>query len=159
MGIYWLDTNVFIEAKSTYYPFARVPQFWKFLAQEITRGNICCPRPVYDELMQHKDQLATWAKVRKSSGMCVQQPAEVYKRYNIICDYVVKNTSRHRAEEFLAGADGWVIAYAMHFGGTVVTQEARSRKKKVRIPPICQVLNVSCIDTFLMLDRMGAKFS
>jgi hypothetical protein len=66
---------------------------------------------------------------------------------------------RNKSEEFLSGSDPWVIAYALRHAGTVVTQESSSRKRKVRIPVVCQEFNVRCIDTFEMLKLMKASFA
>jgi len=156
--MYWLDTNVFIEAMNTYYAFTRVSKFWAFLSEQLVAGTICCPKRVYEELTKENNQLAKWVRARKEKGMCVMPSKEVQKRYTEIADHVFTNNSRVRTEEFLTGADGWVVAYALHLGGTVVTQESRSRKRKVRIPAVCKLFDVPCIDTFAMLDRFDAEF-
>jgi Domain of unknown function (DUF4411) len=156
--VYWLDTNVFIEAKNTYYQFARVPKFWAFLSEQLTKGEIKCCKEVYDELLRGKDDLAKWVKSRKGNGMCVQSEPEVFGHYQKICDWAIRNHTLAQAEEFCTSADGWVVAYAKHFSGTVVTQESRSRKKKVRIPLVCREFQVNCIDTFGLLDKFNPKF-
>ncbi|WP_142950614.1 DUF4411 family protein, partial [Bacillus sp. AFS076308] len=63
-------------------------------------------------------------------------------------------------EEFLAGADPWLIAKAMTTGATVVTQEVLDlkTKRKFIIPNICQELNVPFLNTFELLHRLEAKF-
>jgi hypothetical protein len=152
---FWLDTNVFVEAKNRHYPFERVPKFWSFLSQEIEIGS---PKYVYDELMSYKDQLTAWVKARKSKGLCVALDGKVQSKMNEIADHVASKYSRHKAGEFLSAADPWVIACAMHIGGTVVTQESTSRRTKVRIPTVCQHFDVACIDTFKMLDWFNPKF-
>lgn len=156
--IYWPDTNVFIEAKNRYYAFQMVPQFWSFLSGKMEDGVIRCPRIVYGELLKYQDDLAKWARTRKK-WMSLSSNDAVDKNYSDIADHVYATYSRPKADEFLGGADGWVIAYVMHFGGTVVTQESTSRKKKVRIPIICEQpqFNVRWIDTFKMLEELGFK--
>ncbi|MOA16474.1 hypothetical protein D3C78_1366900 [compost metagenome] len=63
-------------------------------------------------------------------------------------------------EEFLAGADPWLIAKAMTTGATVVTHEVLNRdaKRKFIIPNICQELNVPFLNTFELLHRLEARF-
>jgi len=156
--VYWLDTNVFVSAKNSYYPFARVPKFWALLSSKITDGNICCPKFVYDELLAGKDDLSEWVKLRRDKGLCVRPTKEIQGQFNIIADHVFSKYPRYKAEEFLTGADAWVIAYALHTKGAVVTQESSSRKKKVRIPEVCHHFGVFCIDTFAMLDKLEAVF-
>ena len=155
---FWLDANVFIEAKNRWYPFDRVPKFWAFLAAEIDAGSISCPKYVYDEIMQGKDQLAVWIRARKSKGLCIKADADVQVEYRKIVAYVSSKYPRNQYEEFLSGADPWLIAAAMRFGGTVVSQESTSRKSKIRIPTICGVFSVPCTDTPGMLDHFKPTF-
>lgn len=156
--MYWLDTNVFVEAKNTYYPFARVPKFWSFLSESLTKRELRCCKNVYDDLLKQRDQLAGWAKARKGNGMCIQPEPGVFNRYKEICGFIIPTYSYRWYEEFCNGSDGWVIAYAMHFGGTVVTQESKSRKRKIRIPVVCKKFDVPWVDTFQMLEKLNARF-
>jgi hypothetical protein len=155
---FWLDTNVYVEAKNRYYTFERVPKFWSFLSGKLDDGSICSPKNVYDELVNYHDQLAQWVKARKSKGLCVKTDGPVQKHLAAIAEHVVAQYPRFKSQEFLSGADAWVVACALHFGGTVVTQESTSRRKKIRIPIVCQHFNVTCIDTFKMLDWFNARF-
>src|SRR5437016_8554918 len=118
MPIFWLDANVFIEAKDRYYPFARVPQFWSFLSGKIGEGSICCPKNVYDELIAYGDDLSRWVKARKKRGLCIQPNKGIQNDFRRVADHVDTTYPRHRSQEFLSGADPWVIASAMHGGGT-----------------------------------------
>jgi Domain of unknown function (DUF4411) len=60
----------------------------------------------------------------------------------------------------MSGADPWLIAHANNTKGVVVSHESNRHPnaKKVRIPDVCAALGVSCIDTYEMLDRLGAEF-
>jgi len=64
-------------------------------------------------------------------------------------------------DEFAGGADGWLVAYAISTGYTAVTQEVLAPyvKKKVPIPNVCQHFNVTCIDTFEMMRKLGMRYS
>ena len=44
---------------------------------------------------------------------------------------------------------------------TIVTQEvsAPESKKEVKIPDVCDAFEVPCIDTFEMLEKLGAQFT
>ena len=149
---------MFVEAKNRYYPFERVPKFWAFLSQHIEEGTMCSPSFVYDELVVYKDDLAKWIKTRKTKGLRVATDGHIQGEYRKIADHVATNYTQPKSEEFLTGADPWVIACALHVGGTVVTQESTSRTRKVRIPTICKEFNVPCVDTFQMLHYLNAKF-
>ena len=64
------------------------------------------------------------------------------------------------AEEFLSGADPWLIAKAMVTGATVVTLEVLNPeiKKKFLIPNICAEFGVDWMNTFDMLYKLEARF-
>ena len=59
--------------------------------------------------------------------------------------------------EFADGADGWLVAFAIVEGQTVVTHEAYNpeRRNKVPIPNVCQAFDVRYVDTFTMLREWG----
>ena len=136
--IYWLDANVFIQARNGPCSFQRVPQFWVFLSGQLEQGIIRCPKMVYDEMINGNDDLAAWFKPRRERGLF----------------------KPHQASEFLIGADGWLIAHAMNGDGIVVTQESnRSHKSKIKIPTLCRVFGVRSMDTYRMLDALGADLA
>jgi Domain of unknown function (DUF4411) len=157
-SIYWLDANVFIQAKNGPYRFTLVPQFWAFLSQQIDSGVIRSPKIVFDELIDGKDDLATWIKPRKQNGLCHHASQTVQECYSAVANHVALNFKPHQAAEFLFGADGWLIAHAMDGDGVVVTQESdRSHKAKIKIPTMCKVFHVRCMNTYEMLAALKAK--
>ena len=81
-------------------------------------------------------------------------------QYQKIADHVVAHYGQAQVADFLAGADGWLIAHAMDTGGIVVTHESAVRPdaKKILIPNICAAFGVSCINTYEMLERLNAEF-
>lgn len=158
--IYWLDANVLIEAKKGPYGFALVPQFWVFLSQQLEQGQVKCPKMVYDELIDGNDDLAGWVKPRREKGMCHHATETVQECYTTIANHVALKFKPHHVAEFLMGADGWIIAYAMDGDGVVVTQESdKSKGSKVKIPTVCKVLGVRCMNTYQMLAALGANFA
>ena len=154
--IYWLDTNVFIQAKNKTYKFDLFPQVWAFLAEQFELGNTKCPKLVYDELTVGTDELANWCKSRKSTGMRTNSDKNVQDAYNKVATHVVTNYPPQHANVFLRGADGWVIAHAMATKGTVVTLEEHvAQTVRVKIPTVCRDLGVRCIDTYQMLTELN----
>ena len=161
LSVYWLDTNVLIQASKGPYRFERVPQFWSFIAEQLELGNLRAPKMVYDELTDGTDLLAQWCK-RRRKGLSVAATKEVQKCYGDIANHVCGNYSAAKAHEFLRGADGWVIAHAMDMGtsGIVVTQEStRHRQAKVKVPTVCTALSVKCINTYDMLEVLDFRIS
>ncbi|MGA8617249.1 MAG: DUF4411 family protein [Candidatus Sulfotelmatobacter sp.] len=160
---YWLDTNVFIQAKNGLYKFKVFGVFWAFLHEQIGAGAIRCPKMVYQEIVNNEeplDDLATWIKARRQSGLFVDANPDVQRAMNTVADYVMEKYERQHAGHFLSGADPWLIAYAIHCKGVVVTHESSKhpQAKAARIPDVCDGFNVPCIDVYEMLDRLGADF-
>jgi hypothetical protein len=159
-GPYWLDANVFIQAKNGPYAFKLVPQFWIFLSEQLECGKIRTSKMVYDELIDGNDDLAIWFKQRKEKGLCQAVNQGVQQRYVSVANHIATTYKPHQCAEFLLGADGWLIAHAMDGSGVVVTQESdRSHKSKIKIPTICKVFGVQCLNTYEMLADLEANFA
>jgi len=56
------------------------------------------------------------------------------------------------------GADPFVIATAQVMGLTVVTEEKGGTDAKPKMPSVCQVLGVPCIDVLSFLRDQGWSF-
>jgi hypothetical protein len=138
---FWLDSNSLIESKDRWYPFSQVPKFWSFTGAEIENGSIRAPHAVYKELVAGNDQLAEWVRNRKAN-LSVLPDECIFQEMKKIADHVQKNYKRNQYEEFLIGADPWLIATAKCMGGTIITGESKSRKQKIRIPTICNEFGV-----------------
>ena len=155
---YWLDSNVFIEGRKGPYGFDLAPRFWNILEEMVHDGRLACPALVYSELQGVSDDLATWVRDHKNSGMFVDPDVSVQKKFQIISTYTTEhypdNLPRKR---FLDRADPWTIAHAMAKGGTVVTLEKinKARSSKVKIPNVCEHFNIPCVDTYQMLRNQG----
>ena len=62
-------------------------------------------------------------------------------------------------DDFYDGADIWLIASAMSWECSVVTQESiRKSKSKIQIPDVCEHYEVNCISTFKMLVECKRRF-
>jgi hypothetical protein len=156
-----MDANVLIQASKGPYKFDRVPQFWTFISEQLELGNVRSPKMVYDELTDGNDHLAQWCKQRRKS-LCVGATKEIQKLYGEIANHVHGNYAAAKAHEFLRGADGWVIAYAMDMGtsGIVVTQEStRHRQAKVKVPTVCSEFDVKCVNTYDMLEALDFRIT
>jgi hypothetical protein len=62
--------------------------------------------------------------------------------------------------DFMKGADPFLIAYALAHSRTVVSHEVLvvGERRKVKIPAICAILNVPFMRTFKMLKTEKAPF-
>jgi len=64
-------------------------------------------------------------------------------------------------EDFLSGADPWLIAKAMVTNAVIVTHEAYNPeiRRKFLIPNVCQHFNVTYINAFELLHALEAEFA
>jgi len=164
LSVYVLDTNVFIQAHRLYYPFDVAPGFWDSLIEFGQKGIIHSIDWVRNEIIDGKDELAEWVKgdgaILFRATITSNQSNTVIAAYARVGSFV-KATARYQdihRESFLAGADGWVVAYAQLIGGTVVTMEQPARTgAKVKIPDVCEALGVPWITTYDMLRNLGVR--
>ena len=118
---------------------------------------------VLNEIRQGKDWLQEWAQgpALKPMFHSTEDPM-VFSEFKKIAAWVEQQERLTKAakEEFFNGADGWLIAYAMAKGRTVVTYEesAPKSKKEVKIPDICAALDVKCCHPYDMLRKLKIKF-
>lgn len=162
MADYWLDADTFIHAKNEGYAFDLAPGFWKIIDQKAADGIIASSITVYHELVDEgTDDLADWARLRENSGFFVVPNEDVQLQYRRIVNYVNQNYKPHKAQEFLDGADPWIIAHAKAAGGEVVTFETPTKTSKtvpdVKIPDVADKFNVNCINLWKLLRIFGVS--
>lgn len=156
---YCLDTNVYIEAHRRYYAFDIAPGFWDGLIRLAEQQIICSPITVYEEIIESGDELAQWAKANKNNLFL---PADdlTQDAYRGIADLVERLYEPQHVQEFLSGADPWVIAHAKAHRLSVVTMESLKNESqsntgkvggKIHIPNVCKRVDVAYQDTFALL--------
>ena len=94
---------------------------------------------------------------------CARDREDVVAAYAQLMTYVQAQDQYSDAAKaaFADHPDGWLMAYALCEGATVVTHEAPNAniKNKVPIPNVCNAFGIPYIDTFEMLRRLGVVFS
>jgi len=159
---YWLDTNVFIDAKHGLYGFDLVPKFWTWLEDQMQENVICSSEMVYNELCASegpKDDLHKWAKQRRKNGYWITPNRAVQEHYRTICTYVHGKygaSNPAKTGDFLAKADVWMIAHALEDQGTLVTGEIQvvPQSQTPKIPNVCKHFNVPFINMTSMLRTL-----
>jgi hypothetical protein len=156
--LYFLDSNVLIEASNRYYSFDIAPGFWTSIEGHASAGTISSPQSVLVEIEENEDDLTSWAK-GQGSILFVISGKDEQKAVGEISEYVLKTYSKSEANAFLAKADPWVIAHALVGKGTVVTQEKHvpPNSQKAKIPNVCDHFNVPWIDTFKLLRDLNVQ--
>jgi hypothetical protein len=159
---YLLDSNTFIEAKNRYYNMTVCPAYWIWILQRFVSQDVASISMVGDELKKGDDALAAWAKENPDLFIGVHDD-DTQACFAKVANFVVGASGKMKAgaaEEFLSGADPWLIAKAMATGAAVVTHESLDPaiKKKFLIPNICKEFGVSWMNTFDMLYKLEARF-
>ena len=159
--LYLLDANVFIEAYRRYYGLDLCPGFWESIAWFSEQGRVTSIDRVRREI-QEGDALDAWMKQAPESLFASTADEDVVEVYQQMMDMVQQSEQyldRAKAE-FAAVADGWLVAFAVVNGATVITHEVRNPaiRKKVPIPNIADEFDVACADTFEMLQSLEVRF-
>lgn len=156
---YLLDTNVFVNAKRSYYGFSLCPGFWDWLDQAHGAGTVASVEAVYDELIDFGDELSDWARARRSFFVPVTaSELDSVARANRWANDSVAYDAAAKTE-FASVADSFLIAQALAGDHTVVTLEVISdSRKRIKIPNAATALGVKWCDPFHMLRVERAKF-
>ena len=159
---YILDTGVFIQAKRSYYAFDLAPKFWESLIYHADNGQVYSIDKVKQELEKGKDDLTEWAISHFDYAFASTDESDAIQAYRDVIAWVNAQDQflDYAKTEFADCADGWLIAYAKAKSNIVVTEERYepARRNKIKIPNVCEALNVEYIDTFEMLRRLGVRF-
>ncbi len=161
--MYLLDANTLIEAKNRYYSMTVCPGYWAWILKSHAHGLVASIDHVGEELRRGKDDLAAWVKLNKDLFWHVSDP-ETQSAFATVAAHVASQAGLMKAgavDEFLSGADPWLIAKAMVTPDCVlVTHEQLNlqRKNKFIIPNVCQHFGVPWVDTFQVLDATAARF-
>lgn len=159
-----LDSDVFIAAKNAYYAFDICPGFWDAIIQAHGEGRVHSIDRIKAELLagQPKEDLVQWVKAKVPAGFFhTTQSKAVLDAYADIVLWVQRSTQyldRAKAK-FATEADGWLVAYSMVHGTTVVTNEQPrpDSRSRVLLPDVCAQFKVPSRDTFTMLRSLNVK--
>lgn len=161
---YCFDANTFIEAKNRYYALDLCPAFWDWLDREAAAGNIICVRSIYDEMANGGDDLANWLRARNQHAWLARIDQENTQRaMQAVAAHVQARQPAYRPEaiaRFLGSADPWLVSYAAAHGHTVVTHERPEplATARVKIPDVCDALDVPWTNTFDAIRQLSACF-
>lgn len=156
---YCLDTNVLIQAWQKYYSPKICPDYWNLLDSLGSQDIIFMPEMVYGEIVRTDDDLSRWLKKSKipikkideSVAKCLKDIYSAGPNHKFLVD----NTKARSL------ADPWVIAHALKENAIVVTKEekvTKSNTTKIKIPNVCDKMNVSWINDFQLIEELGIKF-
>lgn len=121
--------------------------------------------PVYEELAENnranRDELETWAFDRREGFFLKVDDEATQNNFAEVVRYVQSQRQLNikLVEEFLDGADPWLVAKAMTDGATVVTQEkyVPPDSKKPKVPNVAKHFGVPYCDVFEVLNSTDAQ--
>ena len=156
---YCLDANVLIQAWQKYYSPKICPSYWDMLDSLGARNIIFMPEMVYDEIVRTDDDLSKWLKsskipIKKIDEQVTKCLKDIYSA-DPNHKYLVDNTKARSL------ADPWVIAHALKENAIVVTKEEKVtalNSTKIKIPNVCDKMNVSWINDFQFIEELGIRF-
>lgn len=155
---YCLDANVLIQAWQKYYSPKICPNYWDLL-DYLGANIVFMPEMVYDEIVRTDDDLSKWLKTSKIPIKKIDEQVTKCLKDIYSADpnhkFLVDNT---KARSF---ADPWVIAHALRENAVVVTKEEKVtalNSTKIKIPNVCDKMNVSWINDFQLIEELGIKF-
>ena len=158
---YLLDANTFIEANSRYYGMTICPAYWEWLIQAYDRNQVFSINPIKQELINYGDNLSQWVKTNEHIFL-TEADDNTQIAFAEVAGVAANlpNMNEGALQEFLTVADSWLVAKALVTGATIVTHEVYKKdiKKKILIPNVCKLMDVSYINTFEMLHNLDAEF-
>ena len=160
---YLLDANTLIEAKNRYYSMTTCPAYWHWVQRSHDAGVVASIEPVGVELRRGNDELAEWAINRDDLFLAVSDEATQQAFANVAAHVAAEAAVMKPGalDEFLGGADPWLIAKAMTLEEAVVVTHEQFNpqiRRKYSIPNVCQHFGVPWVDTFELLRRTDARF-
>lgn len=156
-----LDSNFFIEAHRTSYPFDVVPSFWLKVKELAEQGKIISIDKVKKELLQNKDELSQWC-LDNLPDHFFEDTSSSITNYAQLTNWVNSMSHQYSPQaisEFLDAdeADAWLIAYAITHTSQIVTHETSNpnSKSRVKLPDAALPHGIVCIKTVDLFRALG----
>lgn len=151
---YIFDANCFIEPWNKFYSYEFFAPFWdEFIKDSCAKGQILVQREIYDEILKKDDELNAW--VKKLNIEIIETDASITRSVAEINNEFPKLIKEVKGRSM---ADPFVIALARREGATVVTLEDTGSDVKPKIPYVCKMLKVRCINLYDFLKESETKF-
>ncbi|MBE0543666.1 MAG: DUF4411 family protein [Verrucomicrobia bacterium] len=151
---YCVDTSGWLDGWQRHYPPDVFPTLWAKIDALVTAGEIISSEEVYFELERKSDDLHDWVKARKQMLVPLDEAIQI-RAATLLAEYPrLVDTLRGRSK-----ADPFVIATAMERNAVVVTGEIISGNlDRPRIPDVCQVKTIRCINFLQMIRELKLTF-
>ena len=162
MSKYLLDTNFFLDSSLKYYQNDFFQDFWEWIGYISQSPSVKTINKVKQELDKKDDFISDFIKsLPKEFFIDERNYIDAYAQ--IIQKSQNMNFNQSAKENFAKEhkADAWLIAVALKDGYTVVSNEKipdKKEKKNIKIPRMCQELNIRCVNIFDFIKEQKVQF-
>ena len=170
---FWLDSNILVASQRGILAIDIAPGFWEALQRENLTGRIYSVEEIFQELTNHiKDDpimepLWAWSQARRETFFITPGQQES-NALTLVNEYVVATYAPASCDEFLRGADPWLVAAAIAHGGSIVTNERPNNPPnpnlvtglidtRIKIPNVCRHFRVSTANLPQMMRGLGIR--
>lgn len=147
--MYLVDTN-FLGYLETHYPSDVFPSLWKRLEDVLFSSSVYFHEEVDAEMKRWAHPRLGWYLKHLDASQVLSPDQEELQAYESVTQWAVEHRPAYKpaaVDEFLNAADSWLVASALRYKATIVTNEvpAPESKKKVKIPDAAAPFGVPCI--------------
>lgn len=154
---YSIDSSALIHAYRRAYPPSVLPSLWDDrLPGLIANGSLIASKEVLNELKKKDDELFEWCQ--NHPNMFIELDDEQQAAMGQIMGKYPKLVDTSKGK---SGADPFVIALAQTHKPplTVITQEEPRNERNPRIPDVCRIEDVPCVNILDFIIEQGWTFS
>jgi len=154
--IYCFDTSSLLHAWRRAYPPKRFPGLWAAFDSLIAEGRMVASIEVFNELVKKDDDACAWAKERKEALFRdIDDDVQGVVVYLMAAYPKLVDTSTGKS-----GGDPFVIALALANQPklVIVTQEKGGSAKSPKIPSVCSIEGIECIDLLGLIEQEDWSF-
>jgi len=151
---YCIDTCALIDFGESYFQDI-FPGLWGDMERLAIDGLLIAPTEVYKEIARTYDgEIQRWTRQHKEMFIelddeQIREVKAIEKRFGNLID----------PDKTIPDADPFLIALAKSRGNwTVVTQEKPSTKLKPKIPDVCQILGIPCVNLYNFFKKCDWKY-
>ena len=156
-----VDTNVLVRAVRSHYRMDFCPGFWDWLAEAMSSDLVVIVPEAREEMMKADERLKEWLHdLGLVQEVVTHMPIDDARK--IVREEIDElDCTQHSVQRFLDGADFHLVAYALAGEHRIVTLEDKEspdkRNRRLKIPDLCDVMNVEWTRTPHMLADHGVR--
>lgn len=161
MNPHILDSNFFIQAHRTNYPFDVVPSFWNKIEELAKLELLISIDKVREEIFKNDDSLSLWCEQSLPEGF-FKDSSVALNEYSTIIEWANSKADHYTVkaiQDFMEtdAADAWLISFALNQNLPILSHEKSEpeRKNRIKIPDVCIVFGVQYFNTVEMLRNLN----